>query len=89
VEFLNYEQESHCLFEMRGVTRVSCDLFPDDCSHARIGDLYTYEIVSIDDHDLQLGFLFASGATIIVQFHKLLFRRRRINRSYDLGEIYG
>ena len=45
--------------------------------------------VSIDVHDLQLGFVFASGATIIVQFHKLLFRRRRINRSYDLSEIYG
>jgi hypothetical protein len=81
LEFLNYEEEFYYVFELRGVTQVCSNIFPDDGSSKGIDDLYTYELVGIDDHDLQLGFLFASGATIIVQFHELRFRRRRINRT--------
>jgi hypothetical protein len=89
LEFLNYEQEFHYLFELRGVSGVCSNLFPGGPSHRSVGDLYTCEIVGINDDHLQLSLLFASRATIILQFSKLLFRRRRIDRRYGLSEIYG
>ncbi len=82
VEFLNYEQTAHYIFDLRNVKRLSCDLFVDEESYAKsIGDLYTYELTA-DGDDLQLGLLFATGATIIVQFGKLVFRKKRLERSH-------
>ena len=88
MEFLTYEQDAHFVFDLRRVSRLSCDLFVEQESYAKsIGDLYTYELTAADD-DLQLGFLFASGATIVAQFRKLVFRKRRLNRRYEVGEMY-
>lgn len=90
IEFLNYEQDLHYLFELRGVRRVQSDLYLDVSPYAKsIGDLFIYELTSPDTDSLQLGFLFASGASIVVQFHKLIFRRRRIKRQYEAGDMYG
>lgn len=86
IEFLNYEQDSHYLFDVRGMSRVSRDLFVEDLKN--FGDLYTYEIVEAGDEHLQLGFLFASGATIITRFDKLVFKKRKIRREYPVGHIY-
>ncbi len=89
VELLNYEQSFHYVFELRRVRRVSTDLFVEEGSFSNnLGDLYIYELVAIDEKLLQLGFLFASGATIAIQFERLVFRRRRINRQYESGEMY-
>jgi hypothetical protein len=89
VEFLNHEQDFHYRFDLRGVSRVRGDLFVDEESYAKsIGDLYTYELTEIDKDTLQLGFLFATGASVIVQFQRLLFRRRRVKREYEVGDIY-
>jgi len=89
VEFLNYEQSLHYVFDLRGVSRVSTDLFIEEQSYAKsLGDLYIYELTALDQNILQLGFLFASGATIVVQFKRLVFRRRRIKRQYETGEMY-
>ena len=53
-----------------------------------LGDLYTYEISVVDKKQLQLGFLFASGAEIDAQFTKLIFSRQRIKREYAAGDMY-
>jgi hypothetical protein len=87
LEFLNYEQDLHYVFDLRGVGSIQSDLFLDDCGKGA-GDLYTYEILAIDDDNLQLAFLFASGAAVVVQFRKLVFRRRGIHRRYEVGEMY-
>jgi len=86
IEFLNYEQNLHYLFDAGGVARVKCDLFVE--YGKAFGDLYAYEIAALDEEYLQLGFLFASGATIIVKFRKLIFRKRKIKREYPVGNIY-
>lgn len=89
LEFLNYHQDLHYLFALRGIKRIQSDLFVDEEMVAQsIGDLYTYELTEVDKETLQLGFLFASGASIVIQFRKLVFRRSRIKRQYEAGEMY-
>ena len=88
VEFLNYEQTAHYSFDLRQVKRLNCDLFADVQSYAKsIGDLYTYELTAVDDN-LQLGLLFATGATIVTEFGKLVFRKKRLKLQYEAGEMY-
>jgi len=89
IEFLNYEQDLNYVFDLRGISRLSCDLFVEAESYAKsIGNLYTYELTEAVDNKLRLGFLFASGASIIAEFERLVFRKKRIKRSYSVGEIY-
>jgi hypothetical protein len=89
LEFLNYEQDLHYLFNLRGINSVQSNIYVEnDFAAKSLGDLYTYELTEIDGDILQLGFLFASGATIIVQFRKLVFQRRRIKRQYEVSEMY-
>jgi hypothetical protein len=88
VQFLNYEQDFHYTFELRGVKRAQCDLLICDAERKSLGDLFIYELTSADVEHLQLGFLFASGASIILQFRKLVFRRKRITRRYNIDDIY-
>jgi len=71
------------------VSRVSTDLFVDEESFAKsLADLYIYELTATDKKRLQLGFLFGSGASVMIEFQRLVFRRRRIKRKYELGEMY-
>ena len=89
LEFLNYEQDLHYLFDLRGIKRAQSDLFgEEEFNDKSIGDLFTYELTEVDNDILQLGFLFASSASIVIQFRKLVFRRRRVKRQYDAGEMY-
>jgi hypothetical protein len=89
VEFLNYEQSFHYVFDLRGVSRVCSDLFVDEELFAKsLSDLYIYELTATDRKGLQLGFLFATGASIVIEFQRLVFRRRRIKREYEPGEMY-
>ena len=88
VEFLNYEQNARFSFALHRVTRLSCDLFVEKESYSKsIGDLYIHELTAAGN-DLQLGLLFASGASIVVRFGKLVFRRKPLKRSYELSEMY-
>jgi len=87
LEFLNCEQDLHYGFDLRGVGSIQSHLFLDHCGKG-VGDVYIYEISATDDDNLQLAFLFASGAAVVVQFRKLVFRRRRIDRRYAVGEMY-
>jgi hypothetical protein len=88
VVFLNYEQDLLYTFGLRRVNRICSDLSRCDASNWCLGDLFTYEIVAIDDDLLQLGFLFASGSSIVAQFARLVFRRRRIKRKYPAEERF-
>ena len=88
IEFLNYEKSAHYVFDLRKVSRIMCDLFVEEERYAQsVGDLYTYELIGVGD-DLQLGMLFASGATITAQFGKLVFRKKRLARRYEIDEIF-
>jgi hypothetical protein len=90
IKFLNFEQDLHYLFDLRGVKRIETDLFIEESLYAKsIGDLFTYELTGVNESLLQLSFLFASGATFTIQFQKLVFRRNRIKRKNEVGEIYG
>ena len=86
VVLLNYEQDLLYTFDLRGVSRMNSDLLRGELSIG-LGNVFTYEIVAADKNLLQLGFLFASGASIVGQFTKLVFRRLRIKRKYPLGDI--
>lgn len=89
LEFLNYEQDRFYTFDLRGVSSYQGDLFVEEDRHAKsVGDLYLCEISAVDKDSLQLGFLFASGSSIVVQFRRLIFRKRRIDRKYEIGEMY-
>jgi hypothetical protein len=68
---------------------VSSDLIVDQSLAARsFGDVYVYELTKAPGDRLRLGFLFASGGSIVVEFKKLVFRKRRLDRSYEIGEMY-
>jgi hypothetical protein len=88
VKFLNYEQDLFYTFDLRGISRVRSDLMKCEARNWDLGDLFTYEIVAVDENLLQLGFPFASGASIGAQFKKLIFRKKRITRKYPAGEMY-
>lgn len=89
LQFLNYDQSRHYVFELRRVNHVRADLFIQAESSAKsLGDLYAYELTAPDEANLQLGLLFASGASLAIQFQRLVFGSRRIKREYELGEMY-
>ena len=78
VELLNYERTLHYTFGLRGLKRLRGDLFLVEWSHDRLGDLFTYELTEAATGALQFGLLFASGGFVVLEFERLLFRRRRL-----------
>lgn len=89
LEFLNFEQDAHFVFDLHGVKRLSSDLFGTEGIEAQsIGDLCAYELTAEDEETLRLGFVFASGATIVVEFEKLVFRKKRVRRTYPVGQMF-
>jgi hypothetical protein len=89
IEFLNHEQSFHYTFTLLGVGRVRSDISVDkDMRAESIGDLMICELTAVDEDYLQLGFPFASGSTIVIQFQQLIFKRKRIKRKYEVGEMY-
>ena len=89
IEFLNFEQDLHYVFALKRVSRVLTELFIDEDQMCEcLGDLNTCELTSVNEKCLQLGLIFSTGATITLQFRKLVFRRRRIKRGYELGETF-
>lgn len=84
IELLNFDQDRHYLFKLKGLSEVRNMLHPDpDTYSGSIGDLYTYELTSAPNDRLRIGLLFASGAEIEVTFKQLVFRMNRIKKSYD------
>ena len=71
------------------MSRVEGYLFSyEESVSENLGDLYLVELTASEGKKLQLGFLFASGASLIIEFRRLVFRRRRIKRKYRIGEMY-
>jgi hypothetical protein len=89
IEFLNFEQDRHYTFKLQGVSHYAADLYVEQHRAAKsIGDLYLCELSAASDDELQLGFLFASGASIVTRFKRLVFKNRRIPRKYEIGERF-
>ncbi len=89
VEFLNYGQVYCHVFELQGLRSASMDLCVEEDSMAQsIGDLLTYELMAVDGEYLGLGFLFTTGGEIAFKFRRLVYRRRRLQEQYDLGQVY-
>lgn len=89
-EILNFEQDLHYIFELQKVRRVQADLFIDeDFGNGSFAYVSTYELTAPSEDQLQLGFLFSTGAMIVVQFGRLFFRKRRLKPTYDRRDIYG
>jgi hypothetical protein len=89
ISILNFEQNRHYSFDLLGVKRINADMFIDEgVRGVEFGDLYTYELVDVGENRLQLGLLFASGATVVVEFTKLRFSKRRIKPQYSRGDQY-
>jgi len=89
IEFLNYEQDLHYVFDLRGVNHSCIDLFVEKDAYAKsVGDLYIYELTAAGKDGLRLGFLFASGASIVVDFERMVFRKKRVRRRYPVGDMY-
>ncbi|MCU1328378.1 MAG: hypothetical protein JWN34_3748 [Bryobacterales bacterium] len=62
IVFLSHEQDVIYTFELQGVNSMRTDLVRSEAPNWCLGDLFTYEIIAIDAHLLQLGFLFATGS---------------------------
>jgi len=47
IEFLNYEQDLHYVFALRGLSHVRSDIFIEERPYSKsIGDLYLYELTA-------------------------------------------
>ena len=90
IKILNRHQNLLCTFACSGVSKAVFDYPSADplSNWGRVDDLLTYELTAADGRDLRLEFLFASGATILVEFTRLKFRRQRIRRRYPLEATY-
>jgi hypothetical protein len=90
IRILDRHQNLLCTFTCRGVSKAVFDYPSDDplWDLGRIDDLLTYELTAADGRHLRLEFLFASGATILVEFTRLKFTRQRIRRRYPLTARY-
>ncbi len=89
IEILNYEQLFNHVFELHGLKRASMNLYVEEQTSVRsIGDLFIYELTPANEEYLRMGFLFATGAEIEIDFRRLVYRRHRIQRKYDLGKVY-
>jgi hypothetical protein len=82
IEFLNFKEEFYYQFVFRNVKSAKLNIDVNESLFERnIGDLFTYELAEFDANNLQIGFLFASGAEINIVFSKLIFRRKRIAKN--------
>ncbi len=90
IVFLNRLQNLLCTFTCSEVSKAVFDYPTNDIlgDSKRIDMLLTYELTAADSRKLRLEFLFVSGATILVEFSRLKFRRQRIRRRYPSGAMY-
>jgi len=80
IQILNFHNDALYTFRYKGLRRIICDKPPhrhftnaDD-----FDDLLMYELTQVNDHYLRHEYEFASGASIIVEFRQLIFRRQPI-----------
>ena len=87
---LNRHQNLLCAFECRDILRAIFDYPTDDplWDTDRLDHLLTYELTAVNGRLLRLEFLFDSGATILVEFDRLIFRRRRVRRQFPIEAMW-
>lgn len=91
IQILDRHQNLLCTFTCRGISKAVFDYPTDDPlwnDRGCVDMLLTYEMTAASDRYLRLEFLFASGATIKVEFERLHFKRERIRRRYSETTIY-
>jgi len=90
IQILNRHQNLLYTFACNSVRKIVFDYAPDDppMGWKAIDDINTYELTSGSKAPLSLEFLFVSEATILVEFARLKFSRRRVRRQYDSSEAY-
>jgi len=83
---LNRHQNLLCSFECRDIRRVVFDYPTNDplWNMGRLDHLLTYELTAVNKRHLRLEFLFSSGAIILVEFARMIFRRRRVRRRFPV-----
>ena len=88
LKFVNFRGNLTRSFECIGVRRFRCDMSVDSPLGRNLGDLYAYELRAMDQNNLGLSFLFASGAEIEIEFQKLNFRSERIRLTSKAKSVY-
>lgn len=90
MQFLNFEQVLLYTFDFRQIRKLIVE-FPSDDPLWNLGkfdNIYTYELTAAGKRCLRFEVFFTSGAIILVEFDKLVFTRKRINRRYPEGAKY-
>ena len=89
IKILSRLQDLLYVFDCRGVSKAVFDYPTADPFEGsrRIDMLLSYELTAADSRNLRLEFLFCSGATILLEFTRLKFNRKRIARRYASGAM--
>jgi len=82
VLILNRHQNLLYSFTCSDIRKAVFDYPTDDplWISGRLDDVLTYELTAANKQYLRMEFLFSSGATILVEFARLQFRRQRVYR---------
>lgn len=91
IRILDRHQNLLTTFTCVGVWRAVFDYPSGDPlsdNWGRVDHLLTYEMTAANGGLLSLEFLFASGATILVEFKRLQFKRQRVRRQYSATAIH-
>jgi hypothetical protein len=77
---LNWHQNLLYSFNCSGIRKAVFDYPTDDplWNLGRLDYILTYELTAVNERFLRLEFLFSSGATILVEFVRLRFKRQRV-----------
>jgi hypothetical protein len=80
-EFLSFNESWIAAFNCKNVQSLKADFCLAPPMLRNLGDLYIYELRAASPTTLALGFLFASGSEIEIEFGKLIFSRRIVKRE--------
>jgi hypothetical protein len=79
---LNYEKTRLYCFTFKGPRKVVVDIPSADPLYFEegktLGQIYQYEICSVDPRYLSAEWLLDSGGTILIEFEKLTYNSKRI-----------
>ena len=90
VEFLNYEQTFHYVFDLRGMKHVHSDLFGHEESFAKsLGDLYIYELTTTDEKPYNSAFSLPPGPRSSLNFSAWFSGSGGSNVVTNLGKYIG
>ena len=90
IQILNRHQNLFCTFTCNGIRKTAFNFVDIEplSNKGRVENLDTYELSGVGKRHLCLEFLFTSGGTIMVEFERLRFERKRIPRKYATQAVY-